>query len=366
MIVYFILMCTTLFAGWIAVRSKKAAIKEYNLNNVGVYFIMIAITIIPCVLVSGLRGYHVGTDTSGTYYNIYLQVLSGKLSSVRDTGYAFINWFAIQFNSSYTSVLIVTSFLSIGLVIIAIFRDSANPMMSLILFFTTNMFFLSMNAVRQSIATAIFIMAIPYIRDRKPKRYFLMIFLAAMVHIIAIIYIPIYFITKVKLNPKRVMVLGTIVVVFGNMLGILANYLLTKVTLFSRYFSWYLNSEFNSKETNWFSLMVELGIVVLLLIVYKRAKADEEYNILLWLHFMAIVLLMLSSRIPQAQRLSWLFSFSTVVYLPKMFGYIKGKDNRKIIAFTVNAAFFIYMIITVFIRGYHEVVPYNSVILNGI
>lgn len=366
MIVYFILMCITLFAGWITVRSKKAAIKEYNLNNVGVYFIMIAITIIPCVLVSGLREYHVGTDTSGTYYNIYLQVLSGKLSSVRDTGYAFINWFAIQFNSSYTSVLIVTSFLSIGLVIIAIFRDSANPMMSLILFFTTNMFFLSMNAVRQSIATAIFIMAVPYIRDRKPKRYFFMIFLATMVHIIAIIYIPIYFITKVKLNPKRVMVLGTIVIVFGNMLGILANYLLTKVTLFSRYFSWYLNSEFNSKETNWFSLMVELGIVVLLLIVYKRAKTDEEYNILLWLHFMAIVLLMLSSRIPQAQRLSWLFSFSTVVYLPKMFGYIKGKDNRKIIAFTVNAAFFIYMIITVFIRGYHEVVPYSSVILNGI
>ena len=109
MIVYFILMCTTLFAGWIAVRSKKAAIKEYNLNNVGVYFIMIAITIIPCVLVSGLRGYHVGTDTSGTYYNIYLQVLSGKLSSVRDTGYLSFTY------STYLSIVSIRVTLSLDI-----------------------------------------------------------------------------------------------------------------------------------------------------------------------------------------------------------------------------------------------------------
>lgn len=366
MIVYGILMCITVFVGWIATRTKKAVIREQSRNNWLAYILMVGMTALPCALVSGLRDFHVGTDTSGTYYTIYLQLLSGKMSSVRDVGYAFINWLAIQLSSSYTSVLLVTAFLITGLTMIAIFKSSSNPVMSLLLFFTTNMYFISMNAIRQSIATSIFILAIPYIRDRKPKRYFFMIFLAATVHIIAVVYIPVYFLVKVKLNPRRIILLGGIVVVFGNLLGILANFLLTKVTFFSTYFSWYLFTAYNSKETNWFSLLVEIGIMALLLIVYKQAKNDEEYRIFFWLHFIATGLLVLSSRIPQGQRMSWLFSFSTVVYLPKVLSYIKGYDNRKIISFTVNAAFFAYMFITVFMRGYHEVVPYSSILFSDV
>ena len=48
--------------------------------------------------------------------------------------------------------------------------------------------------------------------------------------------------------------------------------------------------------------------------------------------------------------------------------YVKevGYDNRKIISFTVNAAFFAYMFITVFMRGYHEVVPYSSILFSDV
>ncbi|QBO37077.1 EpsG family protein [Periweissella cryptocerci] len=67
-------------------------------------------------------------------------------------------------------------------------------------------YFLDMSFVymRQSIAVALFIIALPALRDRKIIRYMILVILAASVHFSAIILIPLYWIGNIKLSKKKV------------------------------------------------------------------------------------------------------------------------------------------------------------------
>lgn len=360
--IYFVVMVMTLGMAALTTSYRKSTVNGRTINSVLTYKLLICLTALPTILVSGLRAYNVGTDTRGTYYYIFLSVYSNGISNIRDIGYAFINQLSLCFTDSYTGVLMLTSILCCGLAVHSIFKQSQNPAMSCLLFFTTNVFFISMNMIRQSIATMIFIVAIPHIKERKFVKFVILIALAVMVHVIGIVYIFIYFIYPIRLTKTRVTVGGIGVLVVGNILASLFAMIVTRVSYVAKYFSWYLTSGFNSGEMNWFSLFVQIGVMFFLIIIYDRAKNDGVYRIVLWLNFIALCILLISSRIPLAQRISWLFSFPNFVYLPGCMNYIKNKSNRKIISAFINVMFFAYMFITIFMRGYHDAIPYSSVI----
>lgn len=359
---YFVVMVMTLIMTEFTTSYRKVIAKNRTLNNMFVYELLIWLTAIPCILVSGLRAYTIGTDTRGTYYYIFLNVYSNGISGIRDIGYALVNQLSLWITDSYSGVLILTSMMCCGIAMHAIFKQSQNPVMSCLLFFTTNVFFISMNMVRQSIAIMIFIVAIPYMKEQKFAKYMLLILLAASIHAVSIIYLVLFFICQIKMTKTKVVGGCFGVLVVGNMLAGIFEIVVRRVTYLSKYFSWYFTSSFNSGAVNWFSLMVELAIVVFLLFIYNSAKNDGMYRIVLWLNFIALSVLLISSRIPLAQRISWLFSFPNFVYLPQCINYIKNPSNRKIVSVFVNLLFFVYMFITIFMRGYHDVVPYASII----
>lgn len=360
--IFFVVIILTLLMAAFTTSYRKSIANDKTINNLLAYKILIWLTALPIILVSGLRTYNIGTDTGGTYYYLFLRISSNGISNIRDIGYALINQISLWFTNSYTGVLLLTSILCCGLAIHSIFKQSQKPVMSCLLFFTTNVFFISMNMVRQSIATMVFIVAIPYLKERKFVKFMLIIALACSIHVTSIVYVLFYFLCNIRLTKTKVVVGSAGIVVVGNILASIFEIVVRRVTFVARYFSWYFTSGFNSGEVNWFSLFVELGIVAFLLIIYDRAKNDDTYRIVLWLNFIALSILLISSRIPLAQRISWLFSFPNFVYLPQCINYIKNINNRKIISVTINLMFFAYMFITIFIRGYHDVVPYTSVI----
>lgn len=360
--IYLVVIIITLMMAMFTTSYKKVAEREKTINSFFVYKVFVMLTALPTILVSGLRAYTIGTDTGGTYYYIFIKVSNSGLSNIRDIGYALINQVSLWFTDSYTGVLMLTSILCCGLAVRSIFKQSQNPVMSCLLFFTTNVFFISMNMVRQSIATMIFIVAIPYLRERKFVKFMLLIVVACLIHVTSIVYILFYFLCNIRLTKTKVVIGSVSIVVIGNLLASIFEIVVRRVTYLSMYFSAYLISNFNNGEVNWFSLFVELGIVIFLLIIYDRAKNDDTYRIVLWLNFIALAILLISSRIPLAQRISWLFSFPNFVYLPQCINYIKNISNRKILSVTINLLFFVYMFITIFVRGYHDVVPYASVI----
>ena len=88
-------------------------------------------------LVSAFRNYTIGTDTSGTYMEIFNRIRNGE--SIRDLGFGVITKVSLFIFNNYTGFLILTSLIFCGLSYICIFRDSKYPAMSVLLFFTISL-----------------------------------------------------------------------------------------------------------------------------------------------------------------------------------------------------------------------------------
>lgn len=358
MLIYIITIIVSVFFSFIAQCLKKNIDKSRRIKLV--YWIFCILAFLPPFLVAAFRGYSVGTDTDSTYLSIYNLVLNGY-GGVRDKGYALINELSILIFDNYTGVLILTSLLMYACFYKCIFNQSKYPSMSTYLFFATNVYFISMNMIRQSIAISLFTLSIICIKDRKLFKFLLLNILGFFMHSSAIVYLPIYFLLNHKLKVRNVLIL---VIVFGLFGGVLSNYIikfLYQFSYFTDHFAWYFDSMYNTGTLSLFSLLVSLCILVFLLLINKNAREDNDYNILLWLQFISFICLILTSFIPLMQRISWLFSFSLFIYLPRMFDYINNKKLKLLFKIGILGGYTCYMVMTIFIMGYNEVVPYVSV-----
>lgn len=360
MFIYIFVILVSILLAFIAENIRK----QYEIKKIRklkiLYKIFCILSFLPPFLVSAFRDYSVGTDTSGTYREIFYNVFY-NLGGIRDFGFAFINKIAIWLFNGYYGLLIITSLIFCFLSYKCIFSESKYPTLSVILFFATNVYFLSMNMIRQSLAISLFILSIPQIKNKSFTKFLLINILAISIHSTSAIYLLLYFILNKKLKVKDVIFVCGIVIIFREIFGNKIIEFLCNFEYFRKYFAWYLNSKFSTGELNLYSLLINTCILVFLLLINKKANEDKDYNILLWLETLSVASLLFSANIPMMQRISWLFSFPLYIYLPKMFDYISDSKIRFVVKICIISCYLLYMYITIFIRGYNEVVPYSSI-----
>ncbi len=363
MIIYIFMIIFTTICSFIAFSYKKMYIKDKKNNLKIIYLLFALLTILIPTLISGFRSITVGTDLGGTYLNFFNEIAS-KNFNVRDLGYGLINYFSLLISNDFQVLIFITSLIFEIISFVGIYRQSDNPVLSTLLFFLTNVFFISMNMIRQSIATSIFILSIPSLINRKPFKYFLINIIAFSIHSSAILYFPLYFIVNKKLKIKYIFFLLLIFLVFKSVLVNLVVKLLYNVNFFRIYFSWYINSKYNTGSSGFFSILVSGAIFIYLLSLYKNASDDKKYNFLLWTQLISLILLFLASGLPLMLRTSWLFSFPLYIYIPATFKYIDDRKLRVILKTGIIFSYCVYMVITIFIFKYHAVVPYTSVLFD--
>lgn len=357
MSIYFISIYISIICAFISSKLKE---KKKYVKYRCLYYIFCFLSFLPPFLVSAFRDISIGTDTQGTYYEIFCKALS-KSNGVRDVGYYFINKICIFIYKDYRSVLIVTSLIITACAYRHIFSKSKNPMFSTYLFFTTNVYFISMNMIRQSIATMFFIFAIPYIKEKKFWKYLLVIAIAFSIHSSSIIYFPLYFLCNKKINKKRISIILIILLIFGRYLCSIAFVLLSKSSYFSHYFAWYITSSFNTGKANVVSLLISVCVLGVLFLSKNDSHEDFEYNCITWMQIIAFAFLSVSATFPMMQRMSWLFSFPLFIYLPKVINHISNKIFRILAYLGIALGYGAYMFVTIFMMHYNAVVPYTSI-----
>lgn len=327
--------------------------------------------IIIISLVAGLRGYTVGTDTNGTYLDIY-NISTNNLWAIRDKGYAILNYIVKSIFGNYTAVLIVVSFITYGLVFYRIYKISKIEWYSVLLFFATDFFFISMNMVRQSIAIAIFMFAITLLHSNEKKDiilYFVMAFIAGSMHTTGLIMIPAFFLYRfIKLSPVKAIIFTVANIILCGIVIKIALAILFKIEYFNVYFKWYFDSSYNSGELSIVGIMIPFTILILWAVLYKfneSAKDDIQFNDLGISMLIAGNLAIYSNMIPLIQRISLYFSSMIILFLPCIFLHIDNKKYRKIMEIVTAVCYLTYMIITIYIQKQEGVLPYYSVIFGG-
>ena len=157
------------------------------------------------ILFVGLR-FHTGADWSN-YHQMFDRSLSGNPFNI-EYGFLLLNRvFKIVFDNYYVMQFAITAF--VGIALYRLYKHNSDyPIVSLHLIVWILLFNILMAQVRQSIAMAIIVFALPYIFERKPIHFFTAIFLASFFHISAIVAILLYFMYRNfgKIIPVVVMV----------------------------------------------------------------------------------------------------------------------------------------------------------------
>lgn len=329
------------------------------------------LSLLAIVFIAGFRGYGVGTDTSGTYWDIF-NIAKNNLSAIRDRGYGFINYIISKYNGSYSLVLIVVSLLIYGFVFSRIYKSSAIPWYSVFLFFSTDFFFISLNMIRQSIVVAIFIYALPMVHsDRKKEivKYWILALLGISMHTSGILLIALFFLYRyIKLTPKKAVIITICNVILYKVMTIVIIKLLFKISYIRKYFFWYFQSSYNNGQISLFGILIPFSVLVFWAFIYSKnvkAREDSSVNDLGLSMLMASNLMIYSGSIPLIQRIAFYFTSQIIILLPTLFLYINLKKTRNIVKTGVFICYLIYMIITIFIQKQEGVLPYSNVLFGG-
>ena len=277
--------------------------------------------------------------------------------------YLFINKFVGSFGGSFGIIVLLMSVLSIIPKFIFFKRYSVNFALSIIVFYCSSLFLFDFIATRQAVAIGLFLYSLQYIEKRKPRQYFLIIFLAYLFHISALILIPCYFILNKRFS-KKLLYVTVVLIAILNLLQINIHLLSNILGLLPLPGATEAKLLIYSSESEFAFISVK-QIILAFLFVYinndekikDNTKDNNMLNIGVNIYIIGIVMGTLLNEIPQfSYRIKWYFFTIEAFLIP--FLILNLSRNQPIFKYCLY-------IIFVLIYGYYLSVFFESLASRG-
>jgi hypothetical protein len=177
--------------------------------------LFIVLSSFAMITLSSLRGNTVGIDypNYAAFFNTVCTkdwtFIIGSSNLYRlEFGYSLLNYFVSLFSNDVRVFMSVVSIVIVTLTAVLVYQYSPIPWVSMFVFASFGFFGNSINFIRQSLAIAIFLFAIKYLKNKKFLPYLAIVILAASFHKVMWIMIPIYFISNIEINWKSLLAYG--------------------------------------------------------------------------------------------------------------------------------------------------------------
>lgn len=349
MTIYIIMMT------YVIILSVSAKMLNFNIDKRD--RLLLLALFVPLVLISGLRASHVGTDTANYMYGFNL-ISNVSFEYIFDVvrweeGYVFLNKIASLFSSDSQTIIIVTSFFILFFVIKGIYESSVNRVFSVYLYVSMYYYFVSFNAIRQFLAISLILYAYKFIRERKFIKYAVLILIASSFHKIAILFIPVYFLFGIKLNIKKIIILG---VGMGFALFVFDYLMKFGIQLFPEY-DIYLGTKYFDGGGILTSL-VSGSIVAFGLFIKATNRSDKEFDFLFIIAVLSFITSIFSMNISIFNRLNYYFAIFNILFIPKSIYLVKDKRLKINYSFIISVITLTYFILRL-LEGWQRVTPFN-------
>jgi len=142
-----------------------------------------------------------------SYIDIFVKIkaapdLSAAFDMMYEPGFELLTWVMTRFVTSPVMMYGVYSAIIFIPVAVFIFCYSRDVWLSTWMYMTLSYFYSSMNFIRQNIACGILLLGYKFLREKKPVPYLCIVLLGACFHKTALIMIPIYFLSHLRLGKK--------------------------------------------------------------------------------------------------------------------------------------------------------------------
>lgn len=346
-------ICAALLAIVFSSVSKiKIEDNVFKLNGIA-----ILVSFLSLWIISGLR-YDVGQDYFFTYVPIFNSVKNTGTYPNVEKGYILLNKITLFFTKDYVGIFLITSFIFCFFIYLAIYQQSKKPWLSIFIFITSTLYFISMNLVRQSITIAIFFYSIKYIVDRNFKKYLFFILIASSIHQTALIFIPVYFIVNFKISFKRFLILYVgLEVLVPLFKGVIYNFISTTK------YAYYIGSIYDNSETTIVAPLISL-VIVLIGYYYLNKDTniqDRYYRVYLNIQILATLISTALGVFPLSLRIFVDFEYIQLLFIPSIVSREKNKFYKTSLLIGIILCYSFYCYYTIGILGGSKNIPYRTI-----
>ena len=321
-------------------------------------------------LVSAFR-YDVGDDFRPYTNNFirFAKMTTVELATERmEKGYILLNRYVQLFVNDFQMLFIFIAVIVILLVYAILLKFCKNPSMGLLMFYLYGLFFNSMNFMRNVIAGLIIVFAYQYIKEKNFMRFIVVVLLASTFHISALIFIPFYYIFRLKFNYITVIIYSA---VFGSIF-IFSRPVMEWITtyVYTAYSPQTSREMFNGIPVLY--SMCSLTLLVCGILLRKDLEKDSDFtSVLLSASYMKFYFGFLGSKHAILSRFSLYFGpVMSLILIPNIirvsYSNIKNKSDKSLI-YKIRSyfcligtcasiiVFFIYALYT----NYNKIMPHE-------
>ncbi len=347
MLVYLINIALILFWGMILLKYKPTDKKKR---------IFCSIAALQWILISGLRSPRMSADVYINYSryfeemkttswaevisnNIrYILTLGNNNREIDDPGYELFMKLCQIISGNFQVFLLIVAIVFTVPMAIWIYKNSSAPDMSFIIYSVLFYSFFAITGVRQTIATAVIVFCgYKFAKERKPLKFFILAFIAFMIHKSAVVFIPYYFIANIAFSWIYLAV--AVIVIF--LFFIFGKSLYIPIVEFIGYDDNLLSD--NQANAGAFALIMLcmcFAIVCLFQLINRhREDAKNWFNMLL----LSILTILLVFQAQEFMRIQQYFTLSLMILIPEVVMCI-DKKHRNLVHYAAIAVMVMYLV----------------------
>lgn len=355
MLVYFIGTVLSVLLAYISLKIKK----YQRLNNAGKYTmakLFAFLSFVPLTAIMAVR-YNVGTDY-GSYYSFFYSIPDRM-----EKGYALLNNISARITGDPQGIFVISAVIICGCYFYMIYKESVSLIYSILLFVLCKDYFIAMNGMRQYIATAIMILALPYMKEKKIFRSLIFLVIAFLFHKSIIIFIPLYILYIIEIPP---LVSGIAIIATYFLSYAIRGFIFPILARFGFYNNYFTNSYANITENfNWAYTLIFLCFFILLAYEYESVKNIVELKLLYSAVTLSLFVLSLSAVMPSiVHRLTWHMNSLIVIYTPLAIKKLDLKISKTSVSNVIGGIILAaYALVTIpqILAGNQDVIPYQTI-----
>lgn len=245
-----------------------------------------------------------------------------------------------------------------------VFIEKRIFMYGILFIFTTNFLYMSNDQIRQGLAIAIFIYSIKYIKSRNFYRYTIIIFLITfVVHYSSIILFPVYFIYRLKLSTKTLIValISFTVLSYAGFFSNITLFVIKNIPYYGEHYTKIGGGRLLVPEKLNSGLAHLFWILIAFFITYNRSKVKED--IYFKIYILGVFLHLVFFNYLLTRRITYFFTYVDVIVFSL---YLKNEKNTLLRrGFIVGSVAFFLLSILINANG-HGAFPYKSFLFSKI
>lgn len=328
-------------------------ITQHNKNKL-IKKIGYVISFFTILLPHGLR-YGIGTDYFYTYVPYFKFISKGKRYFAEPL-FNFLNIAVDKLTGDYKLLFFISSFIFFYLIFITLRKTSKNITISVLLLFLCQVYFYSMNMVRQSIAISIVLFAYLVINNGEKIKKIIIIIFASLFHSSAIFLLPFLYLSKKQYTNKQKIITVCVCFIIN---AFFSNFVLGVISKYTNY-AWYLNSEYAGMDVS-LTLLITNFMIFLIGVKYSSYEKDNlTFKICNNMNFFGFCLSIFTS-IPLISRIVRYFTIFQIILIPYFFSFEKNSTRRIILKTIIYIVLLFGVINQIYIKGGEEVLPYMSI-----